>query len=87
LSINTPVIASNLAVFREIAQNIPEYIDPLDGLGWEQMILEYAREPSSLRTAQLERLAHYKMPTWSDHFSHVDLFLKRLTCPVQIDSF
>ena len=34
LDIGTPVIASDLQVFREIAGDVPDYLDPLDGPAW-----------------------------------------------------
>ena len=34
LATNTPVIASELSVFRELAGDIPDYFSPLDGAGW-----------------------------------------------------
>lgn len=78
LSFNVPVLASDLTIFREIANNIPEYLDPIDGKGWLETILEYTQEHSSLRAAQLERLSEFTMPTWFDHFRKVNLFLARI---------
>ena len=78
LGINVPVLSSNLAIFREIAQDIPDYLDPIDGVGWMQMIMDYAQENSPRREAQLQRLAQFKMPTWEEHFNKVDSFLKQL---------
>jgi glycosyltransferase involved in cell wall biosynthesis len=78
LRTGTPVIASDLPVFREIAGNIPDYLDPLDGPAWERAILNYARDPSPMRNRQLERLASYKPPTWRDHFAAVDSWLRTI---------
>lgn len=77
LSFNVPVIASDLAIFREIVGTVPEYLDPLDGQGWFEMILEYAKEQSSLREAQLQRLSQFTLPTWEQHFTKVNLFLNQ----------
>ncbi|MDP2368654.1 glycosyltransferase family 4 protein, partial [Rhodoferax sp.] len=52
LMLGVPVIASDLPVFQEIAANIPEYLDPLDGVGWRRVILDYAQAQSQLRQAQ-----------------------------------
>ncbi len=51
LGAGTPVIASNLNVFLELAGDIPEYLSPIDGLGWSQMIEAYApdRQPGAGR--------------------------------------
>lgn len=73
-----PVLASNLDVFREVAAEIPDYLDPLDGPGWAASIRNYARVDSPERTAQLARIEHFREPTWADHFERVDAFLDTL---------
>lgn len=77
LSLGTPVIASDLVVFRENAGWIPEYIDPLDGPGWQAMIQAYVEPDSPQRRAQLERMRHFKRWSWDDHFGLVDGYLER----------
>jgi glycosyltransferase involved in cell wall biosynthesis len=78
LSAGVPVIASDLAVFREFAGTVPEYLDPHDIDSWVSVILDYASESSARRSAQKHRLAGYRGPTWREHLSAVDDFLKRL---------
>ncbi len=78
LSLGVPVLASNLPVFREIAGDIPDYLDPLDGLGWMSCIEDYCLPDSPLRAAQLERLAGFVAPTWQDHFEVVDKLLGQI---------
>ena len=78
LNAGTPVIASNLTVFREIGQGIPDFLDPLDGPAWEGAILSYARDESVQREAQIGRLAGYRAPTWDAHFERVDAWLAKL---------
>ena len=56
LASGTPVIASDLPVFHEIGQEIPDFIDPLDGPAWQAAILDYASDSSAAREAQLDRL-------------------------------
>jgi glycosyltransferase involved in cell wall biosynthesis len=73
-----PVIASDLPVFREIAGDVPEYLDPLDGPAWERVILSYAKKGSALRKQQLDRLAGYCAPSWKDHFETVQAWLAAL---------
>jgi glycosyltransferase involved in cell wall biosynthesis len=74
-----PAIASDLSVFKEIAGNVPEYLDPLDGPGWVQQIVDYSQNNSPRRLAQLERMRRYTAPSWSTHFKIVDAFLERLS--------
>lgn len=74
----TPVIASTLAVFRELAGTIPDYRDPLDGLGWREAIEDYARPDSPARAAQLRRMIGYRAPDWPSHFARVDAWLDTL---------
>jgi len=78
LSLGIPVIAGNLPVFHEIAGNVPDYLDPLDGMGWLSRIEDYCLPGSPRRAAQLERLAGYSPPTWEDHFAVIDKFLERI---------
>jgi glycosyltransferase involved in cell wall biosynthesis len=74
-----PVIASNLPVFREIAGDVPDYLDPLDGPAWERTILAYASDRSPKRHEQLRRLSTYRPPVWADHFETVSSWLATLT--------
>jgi glycosyltransferase involved in cell wall biosynthesis len=78
LTLNVPVLASDLPVFREIAGDIPDYSDPLDGQRWKELILEYAQPNSAYRAAQMQRLQHFEPLTWETHFIVVDSFLKEL---------
>lgn len=78
LAAGVPVIASDLPVFREIARGVPDYLDPLDGLGWLQIVRDYAGADSARRTAQCERLAGFRAPTWDQHFETVTALLQEL---------
>jgi glycosyltransferase involved in cell wall biosynthesis len=79
LAAGTPVIASDLPVFHEIGQEIPDFIDPLDGPSWHDAILDYAQPVSSLRGAQLARMAGFSPPRWSAHFQRIDDWLMTLS--------
>ncbi|MFM5886252.1 MAG: glycosyltransferase family 4 protein [Novosphingobium sp.] len=78
LACGTPVIASDLAVYRETAGAVPLYLDPLDGPGWIGAVRDYAAPQSAGRAAQLARLAAWSPPRWSDHFARLDDLLERL---------
>jgi glycosyltransferase involved in cell wall biosynthesis len=75
LSAGVPVIASDLSVFREIAGDIPDYLDPLDGTGWAQTIVDYASGVSVLRQRQLERMRGWMPVEWDTHFVKVEAFI------------
>ncbi|WP_430233602.1 glycosyltransferase family 4 protein [Paraburkholderia tropica] len=78
LALGVPVLASDLGVFHEIAGDIPDYLDPLDGPGWLAHIRAYTESDSRERAAQLARLRGFRPPTWQEHFEHVDHFLDSL---------
>lgn len=67
LAQGVPVLCSDLPALREVGGDVPEYLDPLDGLGWRQAILEYAAPDSPRRRAQLGRLAGWVPPSWDRH--------------------
>ncbi len=72
-----PVIASDLPAFREIGSDVPEYLDPLDGLGWMRAVEEYSPFESPRRQAQLSRMNGWQAPTWEAHFQQVDELMRR----------
>ncbi|MEM6972359.1 MAG: glycosyltransferase family 1 protein [Pseudomonadota bacterium] len=72
LGAGVPVIASDLPSLREVAGDVPEWLDPLDGPGWLAAIRDYATPYSRRRAAQLERLQAWRPPVWSAHFSEVE---------------
>lgn len=76
LTLNLPVIASDLPVFHEIAGEIPTYLSPRDVQGWKRTILEYMSEDSPYRQEQLGRMKGYSAPTWEKHFAIVEAFIK-----------
>jgi glycosyltransferase involved in cell wall biosynthesis len=71
LGAGTPVICSDLPALREVGGDVPEYIDPLDGVGWRRAILDYAAIASPRRAAQSARLVSWSAPGWDRHFSQV----------------
>lgn len=77
LAAATPVIASNLSVFRELAGDVPDYLSPVDGLGWSRTIETYAQDDDPARAAQLMRMADWQAPSWESHFALVDRWLSQ----------
>lgn len=66
LSLGVPVIASDIAVHRELAPKT-RLIDPLDGPGWLSAI--------EVLTAKPPKQASYVAPTWASHFEGVNRFI------------
>jgi glycosyltransferase involved in cell wall biosynthesis len=79
LLLGVPAIVSDLAVFREFAGNVPEYLDPMDAISWMAMIVDYAKPYSNSRARQLQRLQEHHLPTWAQHMEKVDAFLGKLS--------
>lgn len=69
LALGVPVLASDIPVFHEVGGDVPEYLDPLDGPGWRQAVLDYAAPGSPRRAAQLARMPGWKPFTWDAHFT------------------
>ncbi len=80
LAVGTPVIASNLAVFREIAGDIVTSLDPHDMGAWYTAVREFAEPGSREHAAQLARIADssFRAPNWADHFERVDRWLEQV---------
>ena len=72
LASGVPVICSDIPVFREAGQDVPDYVDPLDLIAWRDAIVDYSGADSPRRAAQMQRLAHWQAPLWSDHFAIVE---------------
>lgn len=77
LATGTPVIASDLPVFREIGAGIPDFVDPLDGPGWIDRIRRFSTDGPE-RARQIASMPGYRAPNWPDHFDAVDRWIARL---------
>jgi glycosyltransferase involved in cell wall biosynthesis len=77
LALGTPVIASDLPVFREIAGNIPLYLPPSDEKAWESYVRAFMSDNAE-RQGQVKRMASYRSPTWSEHFRIVEDWFSKL---------
>lgn len=78
LAAGVPVIASNLDVFHEIGQGVPDLLPPDDVAGWAAAVTAYAAPDSPARAAQMARLARFQAPDWPGHFKAMDAFLNGL---------
>ena len=73
LSVGTPVVASDIPVFREVAGAYAAFLHPLDGPAWLRAVAEIAGQTP--RT--IDRGA-YAPPTWAAHFGIVERVLAAL---------
>lgn len=71
----TPVIASELPVFREIGGGIPTFLHPCDRVGWKEAIESFI-EDGPERKRQLAAMSSYTAPSWPEHFAIVEPWLK-----------
>jgi glycosyltransferase involved in cell wall biosynthesis len=84
LALGVPALSSDLPALREVGRQVPEYLDPLDGMSWRSAVLDYARPDSASRRAQLGRMSGWKAPTWEGHFIEVErLFANLLNRPAE----
>jgi glycosyltransferase involved in cell wall biosynthesis len=74
LQLGTPVIATDLPVYREFAGDIPSYLDAIDGAGWTSAIVDFTGD-SLERKRQLQAMQGYKVPDWKSHFDKVQEWL------------
>lgn len=79
LSASVPVICSDIVAHREVGGDAPDYLDPLDGLGWLNTINAYRQPDSPERQAQLGRIAAWRAPTWRDYFDIIADMLDEMT--------
>jgi glycosyltransferase involved in cell wall biosynthesis len=75
LELGVPALCSDIPALRETGGAVPDFLDPLDGPGWQAAILDYASPRSTRRAAQLARLGRRESPRWDKHFAMVDSFI------------
>jgi glycosyltransferase involved in cell wall biosynthesis len=77
LQLGTPVIASDLPVYREVVGDLPTYLDATDNCAWAEAVKRFTREGSE-RQRQLAEIEQYRAPTWEDHFQKTEEWLDGL---------
>lgn len=75
LAAGLPVICSDIAALREVGGATPDYLDPLDGMGWLEAIMAYSEPASPRRAAQLERMAQWRPVSWAEHLDVVEAMI------------
>lgn len=78
LSLGTPVVASDIPVFRETTQGKAMFLDPIDGLGWRDAIQQLADANSPRALAAREAAAAYVPQTTAKYFQAIETFLASL---------
>jgi len=67
LASGVPAICSDLPSLREVGGGVPDYLDPLDGVGWLEAVAAYAPEGSARRAAQQRRMGGWQGIDWQEH--------------------
>ena len=78
MSLGTPVICSDIPVFREISQDKALLRSPIDGRGWLEAIESMMKAGSALRETYAEKAREFRVPTWDGYFRNVQNFLATL---------
>ncbi|MEP1944962.1 MAG: glycosyltransferase family 1 protein, partial [Sulfitobacter sp.] len=66
LQLGTPVLCSNMAIFRETLAEKAFYIDDLDQEIWEKTVIDWSKQAQGGL-----RVDGFVAPTWADHFKIV----------------
>ena len=80
MQLGTPVITSDLPVFREFAGSNPLYLDPMDGPAWEAAVRSFVDDEGEAN-GQRKLTKDYRPPNWTDHFEIVEKWLDELISP------
>jgi glycosyltransferase involved in cell wall biosynthesis len=75
LAVGAPVIASDIAVFREVGGDRLLMIDPTDGPEWRKAICAFTADDSAMRRELLARNADRRAPQWRSFFAAIEDFL------------
>ncbi len=78
LAAGTPVIASDIAAFRESGAGFILPLSPIDGEKWLQTIRAFAAGQSPERAAAKANAERFEAPAWDAYFATVEAFLASL---------
>lgn len=76
LTLGTPVVASDISVFREVSQGCAVFRHVLDGVSWRETILSLSDAASPALHEARTRAAGFVAPTWPGYFRGVEDFLQ-----------
>lgn len=77
LQLGTPVVASDLPVYRDIVADIPTYLDPNDAGAWEDAIRSFMNDGPE-RVRQRKAMENLRSFSWDEHFEIVERWLQAL---------
>jgi glycosyltransferase involved in cell wall biosynthesis len=72
----TPVIAGDLAVYREVVGDIPLYLDQGDAEKWKSAISSFISDCPE-RERQKRVIEGFRAPDWPAHFAAVEPWLEQ----------
>lgn len=72
LSCGTPVICSDIPVFKEATEGLGEFISPIDLPEWKKAILDYALPNSERRTTKLKEIERFQGREWQQSLEQFD---------------
>jgi glycosyltransferase involved in cell wall biosynthesis len=78
LSLGTPVIASDIAAFREATQGCATFISPLDGAGWRAAVEAIAHMAAPSYESLTAAARNFVAPDWEGYFAGIEDFLDTL---------
>jgi glycosyltransferase involved in cell wall biosynthesis len=78
LSLGTPVIASDIATFREVTRGVGTLLSPIDGIAWREAIVALSQPASAASQQAKAKIAQFRPPDWAGYFRGVDAFLHTL---------
>jgi glycosyltransferase involved in cell wall biosynthesis len=77
LSLGTPVVASDIAVFHEVTQERATFLSPLNGEAWRDTIRRLTND-EDYALARRAEAGKFEAPTWASYFAGLDRFLSGL---------
>ncbi len=78
LTLGTPVIASDIATFRESTQGGALLLSALDGMRWKEAIRAFSQRESPVWKMAKAKAAGFQAPEWSNYFHGIEGFLNSL---------
>lgn len=74
LQLGRPVLASDIAIFREVGQGIPRLLDPASESAWVNAIESLLSNPEALADGNASRKS-FRSSTWPEHFARLETAL------------